>query len=72
MDKMRQKHATIKRTSFERLRLKDDDTRHRWVYLEDESALQAWPQSYADKYFLGLDLVYSLLFLRRALENLNS
>lgn len=37
--------------------MKDDDGRHRWTYLEDDEDVKNWPQSYADKYYLGLPLV---------------
>ncbi|KAL1847267.1 hypothetical protein VTK73DRAFT_10385 [Phialemonium thermophilum] len=39
-----------------RWRMRDDKSRHTWHYLEDDEALQEWPQSYADKYYLGLPL----------------
>ncbi|KAL2754855.1 hypothetical protein ACRALDRAFT_1051357 [Sodiomyces alcalophilus JCM 7366] len=39
-----------------RWRMDDQDGRHRWIYLEDEEAAKKWPQSYADKYYLGLPL----------------
>ena len=35
----------------------DDDGRLTWHYLADDEAAKEWPQSYADKYDLGLPLV---------------
>jgi hypothetical protein len=40
-----------------RWRMKSDDGRHTWHYLEDDAAAKEWPQSYADKWYLGLPLV---------------
>ncbi|CAG9951648.1 unnamed protein product [Clonostachys rosea f. rosea IK726] len=57
-------HAPPKRPKLEaktditRWRLKDDDSRHTWHYLEDEKAASEWPQSYAEKYYLNLPLVH--------------
>lgn len=45
------------RTDFSRWRMRDDDSRHTWHYLEDDEAAKKWPQTYADKYYLGLPLV---------------
>ncbi|KAL5341113.1 terpenoid cyclases/protein prenyltransferase alpha-alpha toroid [Aspergillus crustosus] len=39
-----------------RWRLKNDHGRHTWHYLDDDDAAQNWPQSLADKYYLGLPL----------------
>lgn len=47
-------------TDHTRWRMKDDDSRHTWHYLEDEAAAQQWPQSYAEKYFLNLPLVRAM------------
>ena len=47
------------KTDISRWRLKDDESRHTWHYLSEEEAKE-WKQSYADKYFLGLDLVSDL------------
>lgn len=49
------------RTDFSRWRMRDDESRHTWHYLEDDEAAKEWPQTVADKYFLGLPLV-SILF----------
>lgn len=46
-----------KTTDHTRWRIKDDDSNHTWHYLEDDEAAKAWPQSYAEKYFLNLPLV---------------
>jgi lanosterol synthase len=35
----------------------DDDGRQTWHYLEDDEQNKEWPQSVADKYFLGLQTV---------------
>jgi lanosterol synthase len=40
-----------------RWRCLDEDGRLTWRYLEDEEAAKEWPQTYADKWYLGLDLV---------------
>jgi lanosterol synthase len=40
-----------------RWRLKDDDSRHTWHYLEDDNAAKEWPQSYAEKWYLNQSLV---------------
>lgn len=44
-------------TDKTRWRMKDEDGRHTWHYLEDDDAAKAWPQSQADKWYLGLPLV---------------
>ncbi|KAI1813778.1 oxidosqualene:lanosterol cyclase [Poronia punctata] len=38
-----------------RWRLLDENGRFTWHYLEDDEAVQKWPQSMADKWYLGLD-----------------
>lgn len=54
-DSKRQKVAEpVDRT---RWRMKSDDGRHTWHYLDDDQAVEKWPQSYADKWYLGLPLV---------------
>ena len=45
------------KTDHTRWRLKDEDGRHTWHYLKSDAELAAWPQTAADKYFLGLDTV---------------
>lgn len=44
------------KTDISRWRMKDDESRHTWHYISEEEAKE-WKQSYADKYYLGLDLV---------------
>lgn len=44
-------------TDRARWRMRDDHSRHTWHYLEDDEEVEAWPQSQADKYYLGLPLV---------------
>jgi len=53
----RQRPELEGRTDYSRWRMRDDHSRHTWQYLEDDDAAKAWPQTYADKYFLGLPLV---------------
>lgn len=45
------------KTDYTRWRLKDDRGCQTWHYLQTDEELKAWPQSTADKYFLGLDTV---------------
>lgn len=45
------------RTDYSRWRLLDEAGRQTWQYLEDDEDAAEWPQSTADKYFLGLPLV---------------
>lgn len=45
------------KTDHTRWRLRDDRGCQTWHYLEDDKAAKAWPQSLADKYFLGMPLV---------------
>jgi hypothetical protein len=47
----------LKRTDYSRWRLLDERGRQTWHYLEDEEDIEDWPQSTADKYFLGLPTV---------------
>ncbi|KAI9744266.1 MAG: Lanosterol synthase (Oxidosqualene--lanosterol cyclase) [Claussenomyces sp. TS43310] len=42
------------RTDYTRWRIRADRGRHTWHYLQDDEASRAWPQTIADKYFLGL------------------
>ena len=46
-------------TDYTRWRMLDEAGRHTWHYLEDEEDVEEWPQSLADKYFLGLPMVCS-------------
>ncbi|KAF2269339.1 terpene synthase [Lojkania enalia] len=43
------------KTDYSRWRLKNDRGLQTWHYLETEEEVKAWPQSTADKYFLGMD-----------------
>ncbi|KAL2825897.1 terpenoid cyclases/protein prenyltransferase alpha-alpha toroid [Aspergillus cavernicola] len=42
------------KTDYSRWRLLDDDGRQTWHYLESDEEIKEWPQSVADKHFLGL------------------
>ena len=35
----------------------DDEGRHTWHYLETKEQAKKWPQSIADKWYLGLETV---------------
>lgn len=48
-----------KKTDVTRWRCKDDEGRLTWHYLADDEAAKEWPQTYADKYYLGQPLVRS-------------
>ncbi|RYP11868.1 hypothetical protein DL767_011271 [Monosporascus sp. MG133] len=43
------------KTDRTRWRMLDEKGRHTWHYLEEDEAVEKWPQSIADKYYLGLD-----------------
>lgn len=45
------------KTDYTRWRLKDDRGCQTWHYLETDKEMEAWPQSPADKFHLGMDLV---------------
>jgi lanosterol synthase len=45
------------KTDYSKWRLLDDDGRQTWHYLESDEENKKWPQSIADKYFLGLPTV---------------
>ena len=45
------------KTDIHRWRLLDERGCQTWHYLESDEEIKAWPQSIADKYFLGLPLV---------------
>lgn len=47
------------KTDHSRWRLEDDRGCQIWHYLETEEECERWPQSKADKYFLGMDTVSS-------------
>lgn len=44
-------------TDRSRWRLHNDRGLHIWKYLESDEECEKWPQSYADKWYLGLDTV---------------
>jgi lanosterol synthase len=43
------------KTDHTRWRMKNDDGRQTWHYLESDDELKAWPMTSADKYYLGMD-----------------
>ena len=45
------------KTDIYRWRLQDERGCQTWHYLGSDEEIKAWPQSIADKYFLGLPLV---------------
>lgn len=45
------------RTDYSRWRLLDERGRQTWHYLENDEDAAEWPQTTADKYFLGLPTV---------------
>ncbi|KAI5780780.1 terpenoid cyclases/protein prenyltransferase alpha-alpha toroid [Geopyxis carbonaria] len=45
----------LPKTDYTRWRLKSEDGRQTWEYLELDHEVEAWPQTYFDKYHLGLD-----------------
>jgi lanosterol synthase len=47
------------KTDYTRWRLRDDRGCQTWHYLKTDQEIKAWPQSRADKYFLGLETVRS-------------
>ena len=51
------------RTDMQRWRLLDERGCQTWHYLETDAELKAWPQSTADKYFLGLPLVITNCYI---------
>lgn len=51
--------AQNERTDRSRWRLKDEQGRHTWHYLETDEQVKEWPQSVVDKHHLGLDTVSS-------------
>jgi lanosterol synthase len=52
------------KTDYTRWRLKDDRGCQTWHYLETDDETEAWPQTLADKWHLGMDLVSLGLLLR--------
>jgi lanosterol synthase len=45
------------KTDRSRWRMRNEDGVQTWHYLEDDEAAKDWPQTYPDKYYLGLPLV---------------
>ena len=45
-------------TDRSRWRMSDDKGRHIWHYLESDEELKSWPQSKAEKYYMGLETVW--------------
>ncbi|KAH6626471.1 terpenoid cyclases/protein prenyltransferase alpha-alpha toroid [Chaetomium sp. MPI-SDFR-AT-0129] len=66
----RQRSELEEKTDYSRWRMRDDHGRHTWRYLEDDEAAKDWPQTYADKYYLGLPL--GLLDLPKAKKPLDA
>ena len=54
---------TEPKTDLRRWRLLDERGRQTWHYLRTDEEVKEWPQSIADKYFLGLPIVCFLLLL---------
>ena len=65
IENQRHQNGSVKEASVEieektdiyRWRLLDERGCQTWHYLESDEEIKAWPQSIADKYFLGLALV---------------
>lgn len=51
--------AADPRTDPSRWRLLDEQGRQTWHYLRSDEEIKEWPQSIADRYFLGLPTVWS-------------
>lgn len=49
--------AEVAGTDHTRWRMKDDRGTQTWHYLESDEEVKAWPQSTADKWYLGMDTV---------------
>jgi lanosterol synthase len=45
------------KTDYTRWRLRDDRGCQTWHYLHTDEEVKAWPQSAADRYFLGMETV---------------
>ena len=52
------------KTDYSRWRLLDEKGRQTWHYLDDDEEAKSWPQTTADKYFLGLPTVRSDRLIR--------
>ena len=60
-EKVAKRPRVYEQTDKTRWRMKDDCGRLTWHYLEDDEAAKEWPQTLADKWYLGLPLVRSFL-----------
>lgn len=49
--------AKQEKTDYTRWRLANDRGCHIWHYLESDEEVEKWPQSIADKWYLGLETV---------------
>lgn len=45
------------KTDYSKWRLNDEQGRQSWRYLESDEEAAKWPQTTAEKHFLGLDIV---------------
>lgn len=57
LNKAAPKVGTDARTDYTRWRLLDERGRQTWHYLSDDEEAEEWPQTIADKWFLGLPTV---------------
>jgi len=62
------------KTDRSRWRLLDESGRLTWHYLDDDESVRKWPQSVANKWFLGLDTVSTgnQLFMKSSKHNTNT
>ena len=49
--------AQVTGTDHSRWRMKNDRGTQTWQYLESDEEVKEWPQSTADKWYLGMDTV---------------
>jgi lanosterol synthase len=49
------------KTDYTRWRLRDERGCQTWHYLQSEEEVKEWPQSAADRYFLGMETVRMIL-----------
>jgi len=52
------------KTDYSRWRLRDDRGIQTWHYLQTDEEMRAWPQTVADRHFMGLDTVSTALPVR--------
>lgn len=58
--RVEKQHGTVpkaEKTDYSRWRLLDESGRQTWHYLSGDGDVEKWPQSVADKYYLGLPTV---------------